>query len=275
LILCAGLPVAFLSLRRRLHWSVEQLHLLGMAALCGLLYVISPETFSGGWGFDQRFPIFGLIFLLAALASSPLFQQYRPGWVLVAASVLIGAGTLLYQVNFCGRYQIAGDLYRMPPVTEGSAGAIVMDSTALYQPAGLSFSPYRWVGAFYMLKSKSGFLNAPFLHTSVMPMLARPNVHPADPYGMERILLWGKPGVVPDFLVYIGEPGHRPQNEFFEFIKRYGYTQKCASDVASIFTRPAHLVRALRTAPETGFRGDRYDNQHKLGNSVQRRQPAH
>jgi peptidoglycan/LPS O-acetylase OafA/YrhL len=68
---------AVLRFRRRITWSQPQLVLLGVGTLCALLYIVAPDTFSGGSGFDQRFPIFAVLFVLCAIGSNAAFERDR------------------------------------------------------------------------------------------------------------------------------------------------------------------------------------------------------
>jgi hypothetical protein len=253
IVLSLAVRVMVLTFRRRMAWSQSQLILLGMGLFCAMLYVMAPETFSGGAYFDQRFPIFAVLFVLAALGSSVAFEQgaYRAGVVVFAFA--IGLASLAYQVKFCRQYQVAGDLYRLPSVKPGSRGAIVMDDAPNFLPTGLAFGPYRWVGAHYFQHSKAVLLNAPFLYTPTMPIKISPSRLTAlnslgteiTPPIMERILVSCGATDEVDFVVYVGNPNDLPDNSRFRLLcARYGFVKAWTADGISIYMRPASFETA-------------------------------
>ncbi len=243
-----GLPVLVLALQSRLTWSLPQRVLLGVGVFCALLYLVAPEKFSGGSSFDQRFPIFALLFILAAFASSAAFEHGRVRVAITVLALVVSVGVLVYQVEFCRRYQLATDLYRMPVVKAGTKGAIVMDDASIYLPPGLAFGPDRWVGAHYFRHSKAILLNSPFLYTGTMPLKIAPSaLTPLNPLGSEinpmsmgRVLLSDHPANEVDFVVFVGDSEHLSADSMLSRLcARYGFVKAWSTGSVSMYTRPA------------------------------------
>jgi hypothetical protein len=254
-LLLAGvaLPVLVLALLRRLAWSLPQLVLLGVGGFCALLYLVAPDTFSGGSSFDQRFPIFALLFILAAFASSAAFERGRVRVAIAVFALAVSVGGLVYQVEFCRRYQLAADLYRMPVVKAGTKGAIVMDDASIYLPPGLAFGPYRWVGTHYFRHSKAILLNSPFLYTGTMPLKIAPSaLTPLNPLGSEinpmsmgRVLLSDHPVNEVDFVVFVGDAEHLSADSMLSRLcERYGFVKAWSTGSVSLYSRPASTANA-------------------------------
>jgi hypothetical protein len=248
-----GLPVLVFAFRRRLAWSLPQVVLLGVGIFCALLYLVAPDLFSGGSYFDQRFPIFALLFILAAFASSATFE-HGPFRVAIAVFALaVSVGGLVYQVEFCRAYQLAADLYRMPVVKAGTKGAIVMDDASIYLPPGLAFGPYRWVGAHYFRHSKAILLNSPFLYTGTMPLKIAPSaltsLNPLgseiNPMSMGRVLLSDHPANEVDFVVFVGDSEHLSADSMLSRLcERNGFVKAWSTGSVSMYTRPASTANA-------------------------------
>jgi hypothetical protein len=242
-----SLLLLVLTFRHRAAWSKAQLVLLFVGVLCLPLYLVLPGVFSGGAYFDQRFPIFGVLFILGALGSSTALEQRLYRNVILAATIAVSMGGLIYQVRICRRYQLAVELYQLPAVKAGAKGAIVMDENSFATPGGLAFGPYRWVGAHYFLHSKAVLLNSPFLYTGTMPIRIAPSsLSTMNPQGseinaldMERILTSGKPIDDLDFVVFIGDFDHLPaESPFRRFCARYGFVKSSGAENVSVLERP-------------------------------------
>lgn len=255
LVLGVSLPVMVLAFRRRIEWSQPQLALLVVGVLSVLFYIVAPEAFSGGSFFDQRFPIFAVLFILAALGSNQVFERGGYRGAVIVAAIVVGIGSLIYQMEFCRRYQVAVDLYRLPAVKAGAKGAIVIDDASIFLPPGLAFGPYRWVGAHYFRHSKAVLLNAPFLYTGTMPLKIAPSsLTPLNPLGseinpraMERVLFSYSPRDEVDFVVFIGNSDHLPADSLFSRLcARYGFAKAWSTDSVSIYMRPTSFVGAER-----------------------------
>jgi hypothetical protein len=255
IVFAVGFRVAILVFRRRMVWSQPQLVLLGAGTFCALLYTVAPGTFSGGSGFDQRFPIFAVLFILAALGSGTAFEQGRCRGAIIVVTIVVSIASLIYQIEFCRHYQVAVDLYRLPPVKAGAKGAIIMDDTSMFLPPGLAFGPYRWVAANYFRHSKAVLLNSPFLYTGTMPIKVAPSSLTAmnrqgteiTPMTMERILVSYSPTDLVDFVVFIGNPNSTPPNSpFSQLCARYGFVKTWSADSVSLYTRPPSFAGAAR-----------------------------
>lgn len=253
MVFAVGFRVMILVFRRQMTWSQTQLVLLVAGALCVVLYIVAPGAFSGGAFFDQRFPIFALLFILAALASNAAFERGRYRGAIIVAAVIVSIASLIYQIEFCRHYQVAVDLYRMPPVKPGAKGAIVMDDASMFLPPGLAFAPYRWVAAHYFRHSKAVLLNAPFLYTGTMPLKVAPSsfrsINPLgteiSPPSMERILVSHGPTDQVDFVVFIGNTNYLPADGPWALIcARYGFVKTWSTDSVSMYMRPTSSVGA-------------------------------
>ncbi|HYM05668.1 MAG TPA: hypothetical protein VEU11_03840 [Terriglobales bacterium] len=254
IVFAVGIRALVLAWRGRMVWSQAQLTLLVSGAACALLYIVAPSAFSGGTSFDQRFPIFALLFTLAALASNAAFERGRCRDAILAGAIVISIASLVYQIQFCRHYQAAVDLYRAPAMRAGSKGAIVMDDTSMFLPPGLAFGPYRWVGAHYFRHSKAVLLNSPFLYTGTMPLKVAPSsLSPLNPLGteisplsMERLLAEGPIEDV-DFVLFIGNTetlqGDNPLNRL---CARYGLVKAWSTGIISMYARPASSAEAER-----------------------------
>jgi hypothetical protein len=247
IVFAVGFRVAVLVTRRRMMWSHPQLVLLGVGTFCALLYTVAPGTFSGGTGFDQRFPIFAVLFILAALGSSAAFEQGRYRRAVIVFTIAVSMASLIYQIEFCRHYQAALDLYRLPPVKAGAKGAIVMDDASVFLPPGLAFGPYRWVAAHYFRHSKAVLLNSPFLYTGTMPIKVDPSsLTSLNPQGMEispptmeHTLASYSPTDLVDFVVFVGNPNSLPADSpFSRLCERYGFVKTWSADSVSLYVRP-------------------------------------
>ncbi len=240
-----------LGFRRRIVWSQAQFVLLVSGASCALLYIVAPSAFSGGTSFDQRFPIFALLFVLAAVGSNAAFER---GWcrdMILVGAIIVSIASLVYQIGFCRQYQVAVDLYRMPPAKAGSKGAIVMDDASMFLPPGLAFGPYRWVGAHYFRHSKAVLLNSPFLYTGTMPIKVAPSsLTPMNPEGteisppsMERHLVSYSSTEEVDFVLVVGNASSLPADgSIGQICARYGFVKAWTTNGVSMYARPASFV---------------------------------
>jgi hypothetical protein len=216
---------------------------------------VAPDKFSGGTSFDQRFPIFAVLFLLAALGSNAVLEHGGYRIAIVTFAIVVSIGGLVYQWEFCRRYQVAVDLYQLPPVKAGAKGAIIMDDASIYLPPGLAFAPYRWVGADYFRHSKAVLLNSPFLYTGTMPLKIAPSaLTPMNPSGSEinplsmgRLLLADGPTTDVDFVVFVGDSDHLTADSLVSRLcARYGFVKAWSRDSVSMFTRPSSVLGAER-----------------------------
>jgi hypothetical protein len=158
--------------KRRGPASSSAIPLMAISAICFLLYGIVPPVINGSWFFAERFPVFWILFLIAAVAA--LRPARGLGMAAGALAACVAIGLLLLQWNVVSR--IAGDLGPVldtPVASPGSLGLIIGATTVPGE--GLAFDPFMWSGAHYFRRSRAILANTPWME---LPLLLIQQKHP-------------------------------------------------------------------------------------------------
>jgi hypothetical protein len=174
LFLVVGAAALIWTSLRSKQWarteSASALACLVVAAILTATYVTVPEEMGGAAHFDQRFPIFALVFLIAAAADNRAPARWHAG--IGAVALIVSAWTFAWQASYCiGLQNALGFVVEAPRLPPGRVGILAFEGPRQVRP--LSFSPTYYGGAYYLLRSRAVLLNAPpWLNHSVM--LVRP-----------------------------------------------------------------------------------------------------
>jgi|SRR5579871_561067 len=150
--------------QRRIAISSRAMALASASFLCFLLFALMPEWVGGGAFVRERFPIFFVLFLLAAAAAAaPAIRwSYAPG--VIALAVLC----LTLGLQYRRAEPMAADLQRLllaDPSQPSTAGMLLQGKSPL--ELDLNFDPYYWAGAHYFRRSHAILLNAPWLDVPI------------------------------------------------------------------------------------------------------------
>lgn len=176
-IVVAASVLLWTSLRNRKWTSPEAANALACLLTAGALtivYVVSPEEMAGAAHFDQRYPIFALLFFLAAGAWNRAPRIWH--WVTAGVVLSVSLYVLGYQTVHCRKFnRDLAAVFDAPVAPQGALGALVYEGPI--QIYALAFMPNFYAGAHYFHRSKAILLNVPgwithpvFLVTPIDPV---------------------------------------------------------------------------------------------------------
>ena len=231
----AGLTLVQHSWRQEGRLCSVAIAMVATSAICFTLFCFVPPQINGTWFFAQRFPIFAVMFLIAAAAALRPSRSWSTATGILALFVTIGviAAQWMY-VSQIGKQM--RPVLEAPAAKPGSIGLII--AVAKVYPEGLSFDPYMWGGVHYFRRSRAILANTPWMDQT--HILLRP-VHPdrwsfldPDEEGGPLSKAWdAEPQVLGlDFMVQaglydqeldhaIGRTGLRPFSDRSEFLRLY------------------------------------------------------
>lgn len=184
--------------------------MIGTSAICFTLFFIVPGSINGSWLFPHRFPIFWILFLIAAAAAlrPPRLCTLAAGVIALCATSTV---VLLQWVNVSRITPAMRPVLDAPPAKAGSVGLIIGEEAS--DPEGLAFDPFLWGGAHYFRRSRAILANAPWMDLPII--MIRP-AHPdrwsdLQPYpaGQSLLVASSGGGAVPElsFVVRGGPSG--------------------------------------------------------------------
>src|SRR5579872_309021 len=185
-----------------------------------LAFLVAPSWVNGSADFDMRFPIFGILFLVATGARAFAGQTPRRAYTSILASIAI-ACLILEARDLRTANRWLAVLASAPATISNARGAIVASPTfhGAVDPCG-------WAPASYFRRSHAVLLNAPWLSLDIM-MLRTAQRHPIDgldPVPMAAYLRQG-PDVRKytslDFIIGVSCNG-ADTTVYSEIAKRYG-----------------------------------------------------
>jgi hypothetical protein len=190
--------------------SSAAIAMIGTSAICFTLFFIVPRSINGSWLFPHRFPIFWILFLIAAAAAlrPPRLCTLAVGVIALCATSTV---VLLQWVNVSRITTAMRPVLDAPPAKAGSVGLIIGEKAS--DPEGLAFDPFLWGGAHYFRRSRAILANAPWMDLPII--MIRP-AHPdrwsdLQPYPAAQSLLVASSGggAVPElsFVVRGGPSG--------------------------------------------------------------------
>ena len=139
----AGIVLARSPWKQDGRWRSAAIAPMGTAAVCFVLYAVVPPQINDTWFFAERFPIFGVLFVIVgAAALAPDWEWSRTAGGLAVLVTLVVAGGQWTAVSQIGE-RIRPAL-EAPVAPAGSVGLILGLSKGY--PSGLSFDPYMWAG---------------------------------------------------------------------------------------------------------------------------------
>jgi hypothetical protein len=210
--------------------------LAAAGAICFLLYGIVPPRVNGSYYFPERFPILGVLFVLAGAAALGAPRRWSVATGSLAACVAVGVVALQWSHVRELSAQLA-PAFTVPPVAAGSLGVIVGPPKSL--PDGLAFNPYMWAGAHFFRRSSAILLNAPWMD---QPLIMLRPAHPdrwsyLDPDYASQALIGGRRGGTPvpnpDIVVEDGAP----DAEIDGLLNRMGWRDSGGNSFLRIFRR--------------------------------------
>ena len=151
--------------KRRGGVSSTAVALILTSSICFLLYGIVPPEINGSWFFAQRFPVFWILFLIAAVAA------IRPprAWG-IAGGAAAGCVTIaVLWLQWSAISTVAGELrpvLETPPEKAGAVGLIIDAPTGALDT--LTFDPFMWSGAHYFRRSQAILANAPWMDLRII-----------------------------------------------------------------------------------------------------------
>lgn len=231
----AGLTLLAGSWKVASRFRTAAIALTAVGAICFLLYGIVPPRVNGSYYFPERFPILGVLFVLAGAAALRVPHRWSAAAGGVAACVT--AGVLLLQ--WANVRELSAQLApasTSPPAAAGSVGVIVGPPKSL--PDGLTFNPYMWGGATFFRRSRAILANAPWMD---QPLIMLRPVHPdrwsyLDPDNATQVLITGVLGGAarnPDFVVEEGPP----DSEIDGLLNRQGWIESAGNPFLRIYRR--------------------------------------
>jgi hypothetical protein len=142
------------------RWRPAAIALAGTGAICFALYAVVPPQINDTWYFAERFPIFGVLFMIAGAAA--LVPRWEWSRLAGGLAVLVTLGVVGAQWVTVRR--IAGEMRPAmeAPVAKAGAVGLVIGPFKGY-PAGLAFDPYMWAGVHYFRRSKAILANTPWM----------------------------------------------------------------------------------------------------------------
>ena len=187
LLAIAGLALLVSFWKYRGRASSAAIAMMATGAVCFALYCVVPFFINGSAFFPERFPVFFVMFAIAAAAASRpprICSLAIGGFALYATSAVV----LLQWANVSTITRQMRVVLDAPPAQDGSVGLVIAESQR--PPKGLAFDPFLWAGAHYFRKSRAILANAPWLDLPII--LIRPT-HPdrwsgLTPWDASRLL---------------------------------------------------------------------------------------
>jgi hypothetical protein len=226
---CVALLAGLWKNRRNLRPAVTAL--LAASAACFLLYCVVPVRVSGGFYFEDRFPILWMLFLLAGTAGLRLPRA----WSMAAGGLAVAVAAILLFQQRINVSEIASRIAlveQLPAAKPGSVGLIISPTHDV--PYGLQFNPYMWSAVHYFRRSQAFLANDPWMD---LPLIMLRPAHatrwsyldPDDAYGpFIRSIVDGTSAGDFDFVVQMGSPDF----EVDSLMRRSGW--KCDSPASSL-----------------------------------------
>jgi hypothetical protein len=144
---------------------------LAFAAACGVAFIIAPDNMNGGDYFNERFAIFGFVFVLALCASiaGPRRVELSAGLAAAVLSLMLLAEQCIRTRPFAAEAARLDQAIAPPPNQRG----IVLATRGAIGPADFNFSPCTHIAAHYFRRAHAILLNSVWLHMPIAAITPR------------------------------------------------------------------------------------------------------